>query len=99
MEEIEGLETDESDSGKIKYDHSTSSYSDSYIALCIGYWCSHDEETLSARKAGKRPKAAKEIEAENPRILNTPEGIMAAEIAREERLHLEPTEEEMEFVY
>lgn len=100
VEEIEGLETDEADNGKLKYDHSTSSYSDSYIALCIGHWCSHDEETLAARKAGKRPrKSTDESANDNPKILNTPEGIMAAEISREERMALEPTEDEMNYIY
>jgi hypothetical protein len=70
LDEIEALELDETESGKVKYDHTAQSHDDSYMSLCIGYWCSHDEETLMSRKAGKRPtkKASlgeKEIESDS----------------------------------
>jgi hypothetical protein len=99
VEEIENLEMDEGNDGKLRQDHSSHSHDDSYMSLCIGHWCSHDEETLAERKAGKRPKP-KDSEIEKPsRVLQTAEEIMANSIRMEERMIHEPTDEEMEFVY
>lgn len=97
LDEIESLELDETDSGKIKYDHSSQSYDDSYMSLCIAHWCSHDEETLMSRKAGKRPTLKANL-GEQERSPDGVESMLAKQLMMEERM-VDSESEEFDFIY
>ena len=55
LDELEGQEGEETEAGKTRFDHSSSTHDDSIFSLGIAYFVSHDEETLSMRQSGRRP--------------------------------------------
>ena len=55
LTELEGQEGEETEAGKTRFDHSSSTHDDSIFSLGIAYFVSHDEETLSMRQSGRRP--------------------------------------------
>jgi len=66
--ELGWIEEDETDSGKVKYDHEKDKTDDCYMAGGIAYFCSHTEETIMERMAGavkpKKVEAVKEVSDE-----------------------------------
>lgn len=100
LEEIENLEMYEDDSGGVYIDHSSSSHDDAWMTMCIGHWCSHDEETLSARKAGRLPSKSATTQPKEPETW-TSEQMMSRQIMLEERSSRwsEEDEQESDYVY
>lgn len=100
IDEVVNLESEETDSGKTKYEHAEGKNDDSYLALAIAYFVSHDRETLTERlKSDLRPNKpeVKEVKRAEP---NSMEEMLAMRFQREDQeAYGESDEEYGEFVY
>lgn len=57
MAELESLESDETEGGKVIYDHARDDTDDTYVSGGISYFTAHDEETIMQRiKSDLKPK-------------------------------------------
>jgi hypothetical protein len=82
-EELANQEADETDSGRTKYDHADGEHDDTIFSLGIAIFCSHDKETLAARKIGKRPRV--KVEREEPQVeTDSTETMLSRHFARED---------------
>jgi hypothetical protein len=69
LEELSWLESDETESGKVVYDHANDKTNDCYIAGGIAYFTAHGEETIMARiKANLKPKKKTKVEEEPAKL-------------------------------
>jgi len=61
VEQLANQESEETDSGKTKWDHADGEHDDCIFSLGIAVFCSHDAEALVDRQK-KKPKAKAEVE-------------------------------------
>ena len=88
--EFENWESEDTDSGKAKYDHADGENDDSIFATGIGYFTQHDEETLMERIKGnikpRKPNAEKD-QRQEPAYTGV-EGVLVRHFQEEERREL-----------
>jgi hypothetical protein len=99
LDELSTLESEEMDSGKMKYDHADSENDDCYIAGGIAYFVSHDEQTIMERmKSGLTPKVRAELQ-DVQKQKDTSSSILARIIQREEQSMVNEGEYEHSHIY
>lgn len=70
IEELNWMESDETETGKVVYDHAHDKTNDSYIAGGIAYFTAHGEETIMKRvKANLKPRRKPSHEEDKPQKL------------------------------
>jgi hypothetical protein len=99
IEELEGLESDETETGRTRHDHSSTTYSDSIFGLGIAHFVSHDEETLAQRMGGALPRVQEEPQEERTEQRESVEAIFGRTLMLEERMREVPTDDELDFVF
>lgn len=89
LEELETLEADETESGKIKYDHAKNEEDDCYMAGGIAYIAAFGKVACVERMKSKlRPRKRAEVKVED-RELDTTEAMLARHFQREEQSDLD----------
>ena len=82
VEQLANQESEETDSGKTKWDHADGEHDDCIFSLGIAVFCSHDAEALVDRQK-KKPKAKAEVE--HPEVQeNSAEAWIAKRFAKED---------------
>lgn len=85
MEDIENLESEETEAGREKMEHAEGERDDCYLSLAIGYYTSHDEQTMAARKDGRlKPRASEELEKPPEPEVSSSEVMLARHFMRED---------------
>jgi hypothetical protein len=84
VQELAEQESEETDSGKTKWDHADNEHDDCIFSLGIAYFCSHDEEALAERSKGKKPKVEAEVEVGNEPQKDSAEAWIARRFARDD---------------
>jgi hypothetical protein len=96
LAELDSLEAEETDSGKMMYDHASDHTDDAYVAGGIAYFVTHGQETIMERmKADLKPtrKSKKEIAVQEPDKGAT---LLARQFQREDRAEFPGAGEEGE---
>jgi len=84
-DELENMEAEELDSGKVKYEHASGENDDCYMALGIAYFCSYDKQTMVERVTNKlKPRKKSDELKESTVELDSTEAMLARHFQKEE---------------
>lgn len=94
--ELEYLESDETEAGRVVYDHAKDQTDDTYVAGGIAYFVAHGHHTIMERMKGNiKPK--KKPKAEDPgQQKESGVSLLARQLQREDRMYLPSASEEGE---